>query len=121
MDRMATPTHVVPKPWGEERWIVNREYCGKILVLKKGHRCSLHYHKVKDEHFLVTKGKVLLELGSEQWILEPGDHRHVPTGTVHRFSGLLDSEIVELSTNHEDSASHRIEPSGTFDPRTVPV
>jgi hypothetical protein len=45
---MTTPTHVVPKSWGEEHWIVNGEYCGKKLVLKKGHRCSLHYHKVKD-------------------------------------------------------------------------
>lgn len=112
---MPTPTHVVPKPWGEERWIVNREYCGKVLVLKRGHRCSLHYHKVKDEHFLLIKGRILLELGSEEVVLEPGDHRHVATGTVHRFSGLEDSEIVEFSTHHEDSDSHRIEPSGTFE------
>ena len=115
MLRMATETHVVPKSWGEEHWIVNRDYCGKKLVLKKGHRCSLHFHKVKDEVFYVIKGRVYLELGDEKVVLVPGDHRHVATGTVHRFTGLADSEIIEFSTHHEDSDSHRVEIGGRCD------
>jgi quercetin dioxygenase-like cupin family protein len=123
-DRPATrrrleqaPTHKVPKVWGEEHWIVNREYCGKKMVLKKGHRCSLHFHKNKDEVFYVTAGRILLELGDGERIMEPGDHHHVPPGVEHRFWGLEDSEIVEFSTHHEDSDSYRIpgEPSGPFD------
>ena len=117
--RMATPTHVVPKSWGEEHWIVNRDYCGKKLVLKKGHRCSLHFHKVKDEVFYVIKGKVFLELGSEEHILGVGDHRHVAIGTVHRFTGLEDAEIIEFSTHHEDSDSHRVEIGGAVDLATL--
>ena len=73
---MPTPTHVVPKNWGEEHWIVNGAYCGKKLVLKRGHRCSLHYHKDKDEVFYVIRGRVFLELGGVEEVLEPGDHRH---------------------------------------------
>jgi len=112
---MATPTHVVPKTWGEEHWIVNRDYCGKKLVLKRGHRCSLHYHKDKDEVFYVIAGRVLLELGSEEVILVPGDHRRVAPGTVHRFTGLDDAEIIEFSTHHEDSDSYRVEVGGAVD------
>ena len=112
---MPTKTHVVPKSWGEEHWIVNREYCGKKLVLKKGHRCSLHFHKVKDEVFYVIRGRVYLELGAEKVVLLPGDHRHVPPGTLHRFSGLTDAEIIEFSTHHEDSDSHRVEIGGPVD------
>ena len=112
---MTTPTHVVPKNWGEEHWIVNGEYCGKKLVLKKGHRCSLHYHKVKDEVFYVIRGRVLLELAAKEEILEAGDHRHVAPGTVHRFSGLDDAEIIEFSTHHEDSDSYRVENGGRVD------
>jgi hypothetical protein len=26
---------VVEKVWGKEHWIVNNEYCGKLLILKK--------------------------------------------------------------------------------------
>jgi mannose-6-phosphate isomerase-like protein (cupin superfamily) len=124
MTGMTTPTHRVPKEWGEEHWIVNREYCGKKLVLRRGFRCSLHYHKVKDEVFYVIAGRVLLEVGSERRVMVPGDHQHVPPGTVHRFSGLEDSEIIEFSTHHEDADSYRIERSGAFDPedahRTAP-
>jgi len=104
----------VPKEWGEEHWIVNREYCGKKLVLRKGFRCSLHHHEVKDEVFYVIAGRVLLELGDEVHVLERGDHRHVPPGTVHRFWGLEDAEIIEFSTHHEDADSYRLEPSGPF-------
>jgi mannose-6-phosphate isomerase len=112
---MATPTHVVPKNWGEEHWIVNKEYCGKKLVVRKGHRCSLHYHKVKDEVFYVASGRLFLELGGEEVVLGPGDHRHVEPGTLHRFTGLTDCEIIEFSTHHEDSDSHRVEVGGAVD------
>jgi quercetin dioxygenase-like cupin family protein len=105
----------VPTAWGEERWIVNREYCGKLLVLRKGYRCSLHFHKIKDEVFYVVKGRVLLELGGQESVMVPGDHAHVATGAIHRFSGLEDSEIIEFSTHHEDSDSHRVEIGGAFD------
>lgn len=111
----STPTHVVPKSWGEEHWIVNKDYCGKKLVLKEGYRCSLHYHRVKDEVFYVIKGRVFLEIGGEELILEPGDHRHVAPGTVHRFTGLSDAEIIEFSTHHEDEDSYRVENGGRVD------
>ena len=43
---------IVPKGWGYEKWIVNtEEYCGKLLHLIKGKKCSWHYHTLKDETF----------------------------------------------------------------------
>lgn len=35
---------------------------GKILTLKKGFRCSLHTHKIKDETFYILDGEVLMEV-----------------------------------------------------------
>lgn len=109
----------VPKAWGEEHWIVNREYCGKRLVLRRGWRCSMHYHKVKDETFYVVKGRVLLETEAGSRLMLPGDVQHIPQRLLHRFSGVEDSEIIEFSTHHEDDDSYRTEPSGPFDPATV--
>jgi len=97
-----------PKVWGEEHWIVNKEYCGKKLVLKKGFRCSMHFHKIKDETFYVISGKVLIELGTKKWILNPIDAVHIPIGAKHRFTGLLDSEIIEFSTHHIEDDSYRV-------------
>ncbi len=110
-------THKVEKAWGEEHWIVNRAYCGKKMILRKGFRCSLHAHREKDEVFYVTRGRVLLELGDGERVMEPGDHHHVPVGVEHRFWGLEDSEIFEFSSHHEDDDSYRVpgQESGPFD------
>jgi quercetin dioxygenase-like cupin family protein len=106
---------IVPKEWGEERWIVNRDYCGKLLVLNKGYRCSMHHHKIKDETFYINKGKVLLEIGGKNIIMMPGDAQLIMPNQKHRFTGLEDSEIMEFSTHHEDSDSYRDELSGKID------
>ena len=72
----------VPKGWGYEDWIVNKEeYCGKLLFFKKGKRCSWHYHKLKDETFYIYKGEL----------------------------EVRDVEMFEFSTQHFDEDSIRIE------------
>jgi mannose-6-phosphate isomerase-like protein (cupin superfamily) len=111
------PTHTVPKVWGEEHWIVNREYCGKKMILRQGFRCSMHAHKEKDEVFYVVSGRILLELGDGERVMGPGDHQHVPPGVEHRFWGLEDAEIFEFSSHHEDADSYRVSgmESGAFE------
>lgn len=110
----------VVKVWGHEEWIANNDkYCGKKLVLKKGYRCSMHHHKLKEETFYVASGKVLLESeinGKRQSrIMIAGDVMHIEIGMNHRFTGLEDSEIFEFSTYHMDSDSYRAEMSGKVD------
>ena len=102
----------VEKVWGKAIWIVNRDYCGKKLILNKSYRCSMHYHKNKDETFYILSGKVLLEIGVQKNIMLPGDSILIKPGQKHRFTGLENSEIIEFSTHHEDSDSYRDEVSG---------
>ena len=72
MEEKINKTHkIVKKVWGHEEWIINRDYCGKKLILKKGFRCSIHHHKVKDETFYIIKGKVLLEADGKEQVMEP--------------------------------------------------
>lgn len=106
---------IVKKVWGHEEWIVNKKYCGKKLILKKGFRCSIHYHKKKDETFYIIKGKILMETDKEKRIMLPGYSILITPYTKHRFTGLENSEIIEFSTHHEDSDSYRGEPSGAVD------
>jgi len=109
-------TKFVPKGWGGELWIHNDDlYCGKKLTLLKGKRGSLHYHKKKTETFFLQSGKLQLELkyadGREEVLtMEPGDAVHLPAGTLHRYTGLEDSEMFEFSTKHFDDDTYRIEP-----------
>ena len=107
---------IVPKGWGHEVWIVNKEaYCGKILFFKKGKKCSWHYHKLKDETFYIQSGKLEVSFSrrdeiemAEKIVLEPGDVFHVPIGTRHQMLGLEDTQMFEFSTQHFDSDSHRL-------------
>ena len=116
IDKTKLDIKFVPKGWGFEKWIVNNEeYCGKLLYLVKGKRCSWHFHKLKDEVFYVQSGKVLVKYSdgddidaSEESILGPGDNFHVYRGLRHRIIALEDSEVFEFSTQHFDEDSHRL-------------
>lgn len=101
---------IVAKEWGREIWMANTElYCGKILELKQGKRCSLHFHKNKDETFYIQKGMVLMEINGEKKVMAEGEAVRIKPNTKHRFSGLKDSLIIEISTHHEDADSYRQE------------
>ena len=102
----------VEKVWGREIWMANTDlYCGKLLYLKKGKRCSIHYHKNKDETFYIHSGRVLMELWKndkhENKIMEEGEVLRLRPNTKHRFGGLEDSLIIEISTHHEEEDSYR--------------
>lgn len=109
----AETSTFVAKGWGYEDWIWNDEkYCGKKLFFKKSKKCSWHYHKIKDEVLYVDFGKVHVFFSEDddldnacEVILMPGDAFHVPPGLRHRMTGLLDSMIMEVSTQHFDEDS----------------
>jgi rfaE bifunctional protein kinase chain/domain len=108
----VSAVEVVPKVWGFEKWLENNDkYCSKLLSLNKGYQCSLHSHKVKDEMFLITKGHVRLELGDKVLHLRENNYIRIPPGTVHRFTGMENSEILEISTHHEEADTNRFEES----------
>ena len=99
---------IVKKMWGAEHWIINTErYCGKLLILKKGWRSSLHYHNLKDESFYINRGRVLMEVDGRKWVMKKGDCVRILPNSVHRFTGLKKSEIFEFSTHHDDSDTYR--------------
>jgi len=107
---------MVEKKWGKEYWIVNGGlYCYKILKLKKNRRCSVHMHKIKHETFVIDSGKVLMQYDNKYYIMKKGDVIVIEPCKYHRFWGLKNSKIIEISTHHIDSDSYRKEPSGKFD------
>ena len=111
------PIKFVSKGWGYEKWIANSpSYCGKLLFIAKGKKCSWHYHKLKDEVFYVQSGAIEVSYGwnvdkklSQTITLIEGDKFHVPTGLKHQMFALKDTELFEFSTQHFDSDSNRIE------------
>jgi len=116
MSRARRPVRIEPKGWGREVWIANNDrYCGKILEIRQGKRCSLHYHKLKTETFFLRSGKLRVRVKEspeasviEEFVLNSGECMDVPIGLVHQMEALEDSELLEFSTQHFDSDSHRL-------------
>jgi mannose-6-phosphate isomerase len=98
----------VEKPWGHEIiWAHTERYVGKLIVIEAGKRLSLQYHERKDESIFVVRGRLRLELEDEAGRLVahelgPGEHRRIPTGRKHRFSGIERVELMEVSSPELD-------------------
>lgn len=115
---------VVVKKWGSERWLHNEsDYCMKILELQPEWQSSLHYHKKKQETFLVVSGRVKLEVMSgfqapdqetriRTIYLKPYQHHTLAPYTPHRFTAVDGpATIVEASSFHDDEDVFRLEES----------
>ena len=107
--RARRPRRRVDKPWGHELiWAHTDRYVGKILVIETGKRLSLQRHQVKDESILVSSGRLRLHLEDDERRRSasrssaPGEHRHVPTGRIHRYEAIERCELIEVSTPELD-------------------
>lgn len=106
------------KSWGWEEWIVNNElYCGKRLHFEVllG-RTSLHFHAKKHETMYVESGSFTIytvdtaDAKVTAHELQQGDSIVIPPLTPHRIvAASVPAVLVEFSTHHEDSDSHRVE------------
>tara|TARA_B100001057_G_scaffold428096_1_gene453281 strand:+ start:3995 stop:4339 length:345 start_codon:yes stop_codon:yes gene_type:complete len=92
------------KPWGSEELIeFNKKYMFKKLVMKKGHQCSLQFHKKKIETIFVLEGSLKIIFGKnikflKSKIFKRGQHITLIPGVVHRMKAITRSVYLEAST-----------------------
>jgi mannose-6-phosphate isomerase-like protein (cupin superfamily) len=100
-----TPTRT-EKPWGHELlWAATDRYVGKILHIRGGHLLSLQYHEFKHESIFILRGRIVFRYRDDAGalrdrVMSEGDAQQVPTGMVHQFEALEDSDVLEVSTPH---------------------
>lgn len=102
MDVKGFPTpKLVVKPWGHELWFAQtRQYVGKLIVIEKGRRLSLQYHKVKHESVYVLRGILTLLIDGKKKTLGPGACFEVPPRMRHRFEARHGKvTLIEASTS----------------------
>ena len=92
-----------PKVWGEVAHVFCSEHAAvSVLRVKKGFRCSRHYHRQRVNQFTVISGRVIIEhwtlgkmdLGKRE--LGPGESMEVDAGIEHRFCVVESGEMVEV-------------------------
>lgn len=109
----------IVKGWGYEIiWATNEKYTGKILVFeKKDSKFSMHFHRDKDETWLVHAGKFRLTYCDTETatyidrILDEGDTwRNYPL-VPHQLTALEDNSMIfEVSTADSVDDNYRIMP-----------
>ena len=97
-------TKTIKKPWGHELLFARHaRYAGKLLVIEKGRRLSLQYHRRKHESIYVLEGRLRLTLGRATRVAGPGTAFMVPPGRTHRFAAPTGRvTLVEVSTPELD-------------------
>jgi mannose-6-phosphate isomerase-like protein (cupin superfamily) len=106
------------KNWGKEIWVHNSSlYCGKILEINKDCFCSLHFHLKKTETWYVLSGSLIMDYFDlknaerKKMELSEGFVVDIVPGVVHKLYAVEDSKIMEVSTQHFEEDSYRIERS----------
>lgn len=98
----------VEKPWGHELiWAKTKDYVGKILSIKAGHKLSLQYHNIKEETIHLRSGVMDFEYEvipgtMETILLVAGDTYHIEPLRKHRMAAVEDCQVLEVSTPHLD-------------------
>ncbi len=95
-------TRTVEKPWGrEEIWAETDSYVAKKNFIKKGHKLSKQYHKIKEETLYVVEGNLRLQFHEHARLMVVGESCHINPGTIHRFcADINDVVLIEVSTPH---------------------
>lgn len=109
------------KVWGTEFVIGRRPYATKVMVLKPGQQCSLHWHSGKQESFVLISGQMIIEIFSPAGaksiikLTEPFSSITLKPNTPHTFyvpDGHGPAVFIESSTEDCPDDSYRLFPSG---------
>ena len=95
---------LIEKPWGKEEVVeINERYMVKKLTMWKGERCSLQYHRVKQETIYVLSGRLRILTGPTKddladHVYGPDTYITILPDMVHRMEAVEDCVYLEAST-----------------------
>ncbi len=110
---------IIKKGWGHEEIIESNDlYCMKELHFeKKGHKSSMHFHKIKDETWKILSGSIKVELmdlsdsSTTFVIIEKGEKIRIEPFTPHQVTCLEDNTVImEVSSRDSIEDNYRIRP-----------
>ena len=83
------------KPWGTYTNLkCEAGYQVKRITVAPGQKLSLQYHRKRAEHWVVTQGRAMVQIGEEEFETGSGDYRYIRLGEKHRLTNIGDDELV---------------------------
>jgi mannose-1-phosphate guanylyltransferase len=93
----------VHRPWGTFATLRQEDgYQVKRISVAPGQKLSLQYHHKRAEHWVVTQGQAIVQVGDEEFETGPGEYRYIPLGDKHRLTNIGDGELVLIEVQIGD-------------------
>ena len=93
----------VHRPWGTYATLKQEDgYQVKRITVAPGQKLSLQYHHKRAEHWVVTQGEAIVQVGDEEFETGPGEYRYIPLAKKHRLTnvGEIELVLVEVQVGH---------------------
>lgn len=93
----------VRRPWGTYATLKQEAgYQVKRITMAPGQKLSLQYHHKRAEHWVVTQGQALVQIGDSEFETGPGQYRFIPLGEKHRLTNIGADELVLIEVQVGD-------------------
>lgn len=88
-------SYTVRRPWGTyTSLIVEENYQVKRITVNPDSQLSLQYHHQRSEHWIVVRGKALVQVDEEKFETNENEYRYIPITKKHRLTNLLHEELI---------------------------
>lgn len=91
----------VYRPWGKYESLYESPVCQvKILTVSPNQKLSVQSHKYRSEHWVVIKGKALVQIGKKEFELNVNESTYINVGDIHSLANPYEEEleIIEVQT-----------------------
>ena len=99
---------IVEKPWGRVvTYAHNQPSTVRVITVEPGQETSMHFHRMRDETWVVLDPGLIVEIGARSIPASPGEEFVIPAEQTHRIrcDGPASGRILEVAygyTTEED-------------------
>ena len=100
---------IVEKPWGRvATYADNQPSTVRLITVEPGQETSVHFHRMRDETWVVLDPGLTVEIGDRSFAVSPGAEFVIPAEQTHRIrcDGAAAGRILEVAygyTTEDDS------------------
>jgi mannose-1-phosphate guanylyltransferase/mannose-6-phosphate isomerase len=77
---------IVDRPWGRtQTYALNQPATARLVTMVPGGDTGAHYHRLRDELWIVLDPGLTIDIGTRVLHPEPGDELQVPAEEPHRI------------------------------------
>ena len=108
---------IIDKPWGKVvTYALNQPASVRVITVEPGKETSVHYHRMRDETWVVLDPGLTVEIGNRVVEAQPGEEFTIPAEETHRIrcTGPARGRILEIAYGYtsEDDTQRLEDPYG---------